>query len=55
MTSAAVSSRRLSGFQTGRKDRRRWRVPQFNVSNLAANNSPFWQEFIEGYVEGYFR
>lgn len=42
------------GVTWGRQDRDRWRVPKFNVSNLVVNNSPFWQEFMEGYVEGYF-
>ena len=43
------------GVRWGRQDRKRWCVPKFNVSNLVVNKSPFWQEFAEGYVEGYFR
>ena len=58
MSAAAKSDRGVpfrKGLKTGKIDRRRYRVPQFNVSNAAENNSPFWQEFIEGYVEGYFQ
>ena len=52
---AEVSERRFAGIRAGRLDRRKWRVPRFNVTNLSFNNSAFWQEFVEGYVEGYFR
>lgn len=52
---AEVSERRLAGIRAGRLDRRKWRVPRFNVTNISFSRVPFWQDYLEGYVEGYFR